>query len=108
MAKEYTHELNNDIRSIAGGYELEEESVLELDGREVLYALGHGVIDTACCGVGGCRYALVAGYLTKLKVRQNDQGLWVSEVEPIEDENSRREVTRLISEKEQVNQVQFW
>ena len=108
MIKEYTHELNHDVRSIAGSYELEEERVLELNGKEVLYALGHGVIDTACCGVGGCRYALVVGYVKGLKVRQNDRGLWVSEVERIEDEESRREATKRISEKEQVNQVQFW
>jgi hypothetical protein len=107
VVKDYTHELNEEIRSISGGYELVEEGILEMQGKEVLYVVGNAVIDSSCCGVGGCRYALVPGYVRKFKTRQNEQGLWVSEVEPIVDRATRQEITQLLKEKEIVQQVQF-
>jgi hypothetical protein len=107
MIKEYTHELNREIRSISGGYELETEGKLQIDGREVLYVVGNAVVDSSCCGVGGCRYALVPGYVRQFKTRQNEKGLWVSEVEPIVNKAICREITRILKEKEIVQQVQF-
>jgi hypothetical protein len=107
VVKDYTHELNEEIRSISGGYELVEEGILEMQGKEVLYVVGNAVIDSSCCGVGGCRYALVPGYVRKFKTGQNEQGLWISEVDPIVDRETRQEITQLLKEKEIVQQVQF-
>ena len=107
MIREYTHELGREVRSISGGYELEMEGKLQIDGREVLYVVGNGVVDSSCCGVGGCRYALVPGYVRQFKTRQDEQGLWISEVEPIIDRATRQEITRVLKEKEIVQQVQF-
>ena len=107
MVKEYIHELNEEIRSISGGYELVKEGILEMQGKEVLYVVGNAVIDSSCCGVGGCRYALVPGYVRKFKTRQNEQGLWISEVDPIVDRETRQEITQLLKEKEIVQQVQL-
>jgi len=107
MIREYTHELNREVRSISGGYEFEKEGSLQIDGREVLYVVGNAVVDSSCCGAGGCRYALVPGYVKKFKTRQDEQGLWISEVEPIIDRAIRQEITRVLEEKEIVQQVQF-
>ena len=107
MIREYTHELNREVRSISGGYEFEREGNLQIDGREVLYVVGNAVVDSSCCGVGGCRYALVPGYVRQFKTRQDEQGLWISEVEPIIDRATRQEITRVLKEKEIVQQVQF-
>ena len=107
MTKAYTHELGREVRSISGGYELEREGNLQIDGRNVLYVVGNGVVDSSCCGVGGCRYALVPGYVRQFKTRQDEQGLWISEVEPIIDMATRQEITRVLKEKEIVQQVQF-
>ena len=107
MIREYTHELNREVRSISGGYEFEKEGSLQIDGREVLYVVGNAVVDSSCCGVGGCRYALVPGYVKKFKTRQDDKGLWISEVEPVIDRATRQEITRVLKEKEIVQQVQF-
>jgi len=107
MIREYTHELNREVRSISGGYEFEREGNLQIDGREVLYVVGNAVVDSSCCGVGGCRYALVPGYVRQFKTRQDEQGLWISEVEPIIDMATRQEITRVLKEKEIVQQVQF-
>ncbi len=107
MIREYKHELNKEVRSISGGYELEMEGKLEINGQEVLYIVGNAIVDSSCCGVGGCRYALVPGYVRQFKTRQDEQGLWISEVEPIIDMATRQEITRVLKEKEIVQQVQF-
>lgn len=107
MAREYIHELGHEVRAISGGYTLEEEGVLEMGGKEVLYVVGHGVVDSSCCGVGGCRFAVVPGYVIKLKTRQNENSSWVSEVEPVMDGPERVEIKHLLEKKEIVQQVQF-
>ncbi|MBL7224738.1 MAG: hypothetical protein ISS59_01275 [Desulfobacteraceae bacterium] len=107
VIREYKHELNREVRSISGGYELEREGKFEIHGREVLFVVGNAVVDSSCCGVWGCRYALVPGYVKKFKTRQDDHGLWISEVEPIIDKATRQEIIRLLKEKEIVQQVQF-
>ena len=108
MTKEYTHELGKEVRSISGGYELEREEIIELDGREVLYAVGSAVVDSSCCGAWGCRYALVPGYVVDWKYRKNENGISVSRVEPITDARVRKELTGLVETRESATQVRFW
>jgi hypothetical protein len=109
MKKEYTHvELNKEVQSISGYYVLEEEKVLKHNGRDVLYLIGHGVVDSSCCGIGGCRYALVPGYITGWKNRKDDAGKPVTEVEPIPDDESKSEILDMIKKDEMVNQIQFY
>jgi len=110
MPKEYIHpELNQKITSIAGHYVLVKEGRLPFRGREVVYTIGYGVFDTTCCGVGGCLYALVPGFVLNWHVRYDEQGRPVSLVEPIRDEATQSEIRRLLKEKEKgvVNQIRF-
>ena len=107
MIREYTHELNREVRSISGSYELEKEVRVDIHGKEILYVVGNAVVDSSCCGAWGCRYALVPGYVKKFKTRQDDRGLWISEVEPVIDGATRKEITRVLKDKEIVQQVQF-
>jgi hypothetical protein len=107
MNKDYTHELNKEIRSISGGYDFDEEGRIDFNGREVVYAAGNAVVDSACCGTYGCRFAYVPGYLVKWKYRTNLEGYPVSEVEPITDQPNREQLTKILQEKLGVTQVQF-
>ena len=107
VVREYIHELGEEIRSISGAYELNMEGILEMHGEKVLYVVGNAVIDSSCCGVWGCRYALVPGVVRQFKTRQDEQGSWVSEVEPIVDRATRQEITQILEEREMVQQVQF-
>ena len=75
---------------------------LPFRGREVLYLVGCAVVDTSCCGAGGCAYALVPGFILEWKSQTDGDGLAVSQVEPIRDEVTQREVRRLIEEREPV------
>ena len=105
---EYTHpRLNEPVTAIGGHYVFVKEERLPLRGREVFYLVGYALFDTSCCGVGGCGYALVPGFVVEWKIRTGEDGRPVSRVEPVRDEATRREVERLIREREPVHQVTF-
>ena len=106
---EYTHiELNEDIKTISGYFTLEKEGRLEYNNKDVLYVVGHSMVDSSCCGVSGCRYALIPGYIVTWKKQKNNKGLLTSEVEPISDQDIKKKISLIIREKEAVTQIQFW
>jgi hypothetical protein len=107
-ASDFVHpELGREITAIGGHYVFGKEIRLPYRGREILYFVGYAVLDSTCCGVGGCAYALVAGFITqwKYKTDQNDAAL--SQVETISDAMIQKEVRALIRNKEMVYQVTF-
>lgn len=92
---EYIHQpVGEEIRSIAGYYMVLEEAVLQYKDREVLYLLEAAAADTSCCGRAGMGFITVPGYVHKLRSRKTEEGLWISEVERVENEGERREITR--------------
>ncbi len=106
----YTHlELNQDIKAPAGYYTPQKEVRLKYDGREVLYLISQVVIDSSCCGTKtDFRYSLVPGYLVNWKAEKNNDGLPVSEVEPINDKATQDKIRTIIQETEHVPQIEFW
>jgi hypothetical protein len=107
-AQEHIHQaLNQETAASGGRYVLIKEARLPFRGREVLYLVGHALFDTACCGVGGCAYALVPGFVVRWKEARNEDGLAVSQVEPIRDEAIQAEIQRLIEQQETVHEVRF-
>jgi hypothetical protein len=108
VVREYVHqELNQEVNAIGGRYVLLKEVRLPFHGREVLYVVGGASVDTSCCGVGGCAYALVAGFVVDWKYRRDEGDRAVSRVEPIDDEVIQRRVRWLIGQAEPVQQVDF-
>ena len=99
--------LNTEIRTISGHYVLSSEKRLSFNDHDVLYYIGCATVDAACCAVGGCAYALIAGYIKAWKYKKSGGGLHVSGVEHITDSKTRSEVRRLILNKEPVQQVKF-
>jgi hypothetical protein len=108
VVKAYIHHaLNQEVTAIGGHYVLVREARLPFRGREVLYLIGYAAFDTACCGVGGCAYALVPGFIASWKSERKGDDLPVSQVEPIRDEAIQREIRRRIEKQETIHQVQF-
>lgn len=106
--QDFVHpELGQEITAIGGHYVFNNERRLSVDGRDVLYLVGYAVVDTSCCGIGGCAYALVPGIVEEWKYKKDDDGLCVSQVEPIHDADEQQEIRRLIQKKEMVQQVTF-
>ncbi|MBT3312194.1 MAG: hypothetical protein HN379_09390 [Desulfobacteraceae bacterium] len=108
MIKEYAHQLNIEVKSISGEYMLDKEEVVEYKGKKLLYGVGNAMVDSSCCGIYGCRYALVAGYVKSLKTRKNEHNMWISEVETITDKKTRNDIKQLIEKNDCVSQVNFW
>ena len=106
--REYVHqELNREVAAIGGRYVLVKEERLPFRGREVLYLVGHAAFDTACCGVGGCAYALIPGFVLDWKAATNREGLALSRVEPIRDAALQKEIEKAIGQQEVIQQVRF-
>ena len=107
--RKYTHlELNEDVCSIAGYYTPQKEIRLKYDSREVLYVVGQAAIESSCCASGCWEYAIVPGYIRNWQGEKNETGLPVSEVEPVSDEEARKDINRLITEAEGVAHIEFW
>lgn len=106
---DYTHaEIGLEIGSISGEYVVEKEMRLNLDGRDFIAVIGTATWDKSCCGAGGCRYALVPGFVVEYKETVNAGGLPVSVVEPIDDLKIRKKIKELIEQGDYVQQVNFW
>jgi hypothetical protein len=107
-ATEFIHqELNQEVTAAGGRYVLVKEVRQSFLGREVLYLVGHAAFDTTCCGVGGCAYALVPGFILNWKGTATQDGLAISEVESIYAQDVQQKLERLIQKKEMVQQVRF-
>ncbi len=104
----YSHELKKEVLSISGWYELEKEERITHGNREVLYVVGNAVVDSSCCGYGGCRYAIVPGYVLSWKSGTNENAVPTSQVEPIRDPDVQSALRNLLEQGEGVTQVQFW
>ena len=109
MIKKFPHELNKEVNSIAGWYELDKEKKISHNGKEYLYLVGSGFIDSSCCGEMGCQFAVVPGSIVSWKSETNDDGLITSDIELVTDQKTKDELRKILMEKEEtINQVNFW
>ena len=105
----YTHgPLGKEIEAVAGYYVIETEDRVPFEGREVLVATGHMIIDNSCCGIGGCGFAVVFGYVLRWKGSKNEKDEPISEVEPVCEDREKETLRRLLLTFERVQQVNFW
>ncbi|MGQ9842455.1 MAG: hypothetical protein ACUVRK_02730 [Spirochaetota bacterium] len=106
MSTYFTHpRLGNEVESIAGVYAYTQEKRLQIQGRDVLYFVGYSVANKSCCGVGGCMFATVAGFVQRYAVNKDNDTI-VSEVEPITDVTLQHHIERLIK-TQGIMQVNF-
>lgn len=105
---EYRHkELNREYRFISGYCVFTDEIRMVFEGRALLYLIGHGVLDTACCGTTGCGYALVQGFVIKWKYKKNIDGHFVSQLTPVRKPGLRLRIQNEILKRELIQQVLF-
>ena len=107
---EYVHTpLDEAVEFVAGSYAIESENMLPYGDREILYLTGSTSQICGCCGnsCDGMRFITVAGFIRAWQSRRNEQGLFVSDIEPVADENARLEVRRTLEQEHGVSSVQF-
>jgi hypothetical protein len=108
-AHDYTHpKLGQEICAIGGHYVFTYERRIPYNGREILYFVGYAVLNSTCCGVGGCAYVLVPGFIQEWKYKKSSDDASVSQIEPISDFKVQQEIRRLIQRKEIFHQVTFY
>jgi hypothetical protein len=83
------------------------EELLSYKGRDVLCVVGEGHVDNSCCGVGGCIFIDIPGYVLSLKNGKNESGLDVSEVEPIVDLDEKSEITKILGSRYPMAQIRY-
>jgi len=99
--------LGEEITAIGGHYVFNKEIRMPFNEREILYFVGYAVVNTSCCGVGGCAYAMVPGFVRDWKYKKSKAHLPVSKVAPVCDMGDQKEIRRLIQKREVVQQVTF-
>ena len=105
----YTHpKLGEEIEAISGHYSTETEGQIVYNGRQVCYSTGYSIVDTSCCGPGGCGFAFVAGYIVHWKNGKDNHGSDTSDIEPITDNGEKQELRNLLTKSAHVQQVNFW
>ena len=111
MSVEYVHiGLGEEVTALAGFYSPLKELRLKHNGREVLCITGICSVESSCCGSHSFHYAIVPGYVVTWKGKKNGAGFPVSEVEPLTDEPTKREIASTIRETEGILEpsVEFW
>ena len=99
--------LNEGVSAIGGEYQFTAERQIDVDGRPLLYYTGFFMIDRSCCGISGCAYALVAGFVREWKFRINDCGRPVSRVAPVRSPDLQKRVAAMIQQQDPLMQVSF-
>jgi hypothetical protein len=106
--KSYLHqEIGEEIQFISGTLMVLEEIRLGHKGRDFLCIISVGIIDNACCGVGGCLLIEVPGYVLFWNREKNEAGQRISQVIPVEGENEKMEITATLNKLYPYAQIRF-
>ena len=108
VSQDFVHpKIGREVTAIGGHYVFSKEVRLSYNNREILYFAGYAVLDSSCCGVGGCAYVFVPGFIRQWKYKKNRDDCFVSKMDSIRDHDVQKEVRSLIQKKERVFQVIF-
>jgi hypothetical protein len=104
----YIHkEMGKEIKSISGYFTYHEERRLNFLGRDILCIVGAGIVENSCCGIGGCRFIEVPGYIVSWKSEVDKFGNSMSKVEPIKDEDEKNEIKSVLEKLYSYSQINF-
>ena len=93
--------------AIGGHYMVTKEITYPVEEREVLITVGYGIMDTTCCGTGGCAYATVHGYILDWKGKTSDEGFPITSFDPIREEALKNLLKKELMQTETIQQVNF-
>jgi hypothetical protein len=95
--QDFVHpQLGREVTAIGGHYVFGKEIRLPYNILNLLYFIGYTVLDSTCCGIGGCAYALVPGFIRQWKYKKNPDECFISKMDPIRDLAMQKDVRKLI------------
>ncbi len=110
QSSEYTHlPSEEDIGPSDRSYQVQEK-ILEYKKRKILYLIVETTGVTFFCDRSSAPHIgsiIVPGYIVNWQSKKGRQGLSISEVEPIRDQETQREVRKMLQE-EHVSNIDFW
>ncbi len=111
MIKEYVHlPVEEPVEFLSSSYWVTGEEKIPYEDKELLAIIR----ETSCmsCCDGACyapfKSILLPGFIKKYKYRKRDDGLYISEVEPIEDEALMEKIRKIVLIKYPSTQVEFF
>jgi hypothetical protein len=111
MTMQHTHlPLGELMEFLSVSYWISQEDKIPYKGKEVLSIVRETSAMLSCCAGGyspGFRSILIPGFIRKFKYTRGEDGLFISEVEPVEDENVKEEVRKIVLEKYPSSQIEF-
>lgn len=111
MTQQYTHmPLGEIIEFLSASYWISQEDKIPYKDEEVLSIVRETSSMVNCCGgySPGFRSILIPGFIRKFKYARGEDGLFVSEVEPVEGESMKEEIRKIVLEKYPFSQVEFF
>jgi len=112
MINQYTHlPIGEPVEFLSASYWVVEEDKILYKGEEVLIIVRETSSIISCCG-GGCSpgftSVLIPGFIKKFKYTKGADGLSISDVEPIEDEETMEAIKKIVLGKYPSSQVEFF
>ena len=104
----YVHKkIGEEIRSISGHMTVIEEIRLQHEGRDLLCVISAAILDNSCCGVGGCSFIEVPGYILSDNKEKSQDGALVSKVEPVRENEEKEQITVALKKLYPYSQIYF-
>ena len=109
----YTHSaMNEEVEFIAGSYELDREERVQFNGKEIFYVVGRTGNVSTCCGMlSPFSFAKVIGFVQKWKHATDENGMPVSDVEPVRGESLQNSVKDFVHQTDpdiESLHIDFW
>ena len=93
------HKIGERVDAISGYFQILEEGKMQHNNREFLYIVEFAHAETTCCGCGSAYVIKVPCYIVSYKSNKDIDGLSISEIEPVTDENSQKEIRQILKQK---------
>lgn len=111
MTSTYTHlPLNEPVEFISASYWISDEDKIPYKGREILCIVRETSPINCCdgCCSQGLKSVLIPGLIVRYKYQKREDGLFVSEVDPIEDYTAKEEIKKIVKENYNLSQIEFF
>lgn len=105
----YVHQNPNQEATTPGAlFHAFKEDRLDFGEKKLFYTIEMVVVDMSCCGgTVASGIATVYGYVDQWKSRRNEQGDFITFIEPVKDQGTQMEISGIIRQKEMIDQVNF-